>query len=130
MRAPGPLLYRMAPNLMVDHVRSDPARRPPQRRMAAGPTPTLGGEDVVDEPAADEALIASERVRQLAEAVEALPPQMGRAFRLHKLEGLSQAETAEAMGVSRKMVEQHIAAAIAPPDREAAVVRAAASRSH
>jgi RNA polymerase sigma-70 factor (ECF subfamily) len=37
---------------------------------------------------------------------------MGRAFRLHKLEGLSQAETADAMGVSRKMIEQHIGVAI------------------
>jgi len=37
---------------------------------------------------------------------------MGRAFRLHKLEGLTQAQTADAMGVSRKMVEQHIQAAM------------------
>ena len=76
---------------------------------------TIGGEDVVGEPAADEAIIAKERARQLAEAVAALPPQMGRAFRMHKLEGKSQAETAEAMGVSRKMVEQHIAAAMRNP---------------
>jgi RNA polymerase sigma-70 factor (ECF subfamily) len=38
---------------------------------------------------------------------------MGQAFRLHKLEGQSQAETARAMGVSVKMVEKHIQAAIA-----------------
>jgi len=37
---------------------------------------------------------------------------MGQAFRLHKLEGMSQAETAHVMGVSTKMVEQHIAAAV------------------
>ncbi|THD61685.1 sigma factor-like helix-turn-helix DNA-binding protein, partial [Phenylobacterium sp.] len=47
-----------------------------------------------------------------AQAVAELPPQMGRAFRLHKLEGRSQAQTAEAMGVSQKMVEQHIAVAM------------------
>ena len=64
------------------------------------------------EPAADEVVIAKERVRLLAEAVAELPPQMGRAFRLHKLEGQSQAVTAQAMGVSTKMIEQHIAAAI------------------
>mgnify|MGYP001557505280 CR=1 FL=1 len=74
--------------------------------------PTLGGEDVVDEPAADQAMVSRERTRQLADAVAALPPQMGRAFRLNKLEGRTQAETAEAMGVSRKMVEQHIQAAL------------------
>jgi RNA polymerase sigma-70 factor (ECF subfamily) len=58
-------------------------------------------------------LVAKERVRLLAEAVAALPPKMGQAFRLHKLEGQSQAETARAMGVSVKMVEKHIQAAIA-----------------
>jgi RNA polymerase sigma-70 factor (ECF subfamily) len=112
VRAPVPLLYRMASNLLVDQVRSAQreGRRNAQWRFQT--RPTLGGEDVVGEPAADEVLIARDRARQLAEAVEALPPQMGRAFRLHKLEGRSQADTAEVMGVSRKMVEQHIAAAI------------------
>jgi RNA polymerase sigma-70 factor (ECF subfamily) len=112
VRAPVALLYRMAVNLMVDHVRSDQraSRRNAQWRRETHTT--LGGLDIVGEPAADEALAAKERVRQLAAAVAELPPQMGRAFRLHKLEGLSQMETAQAMGVSRKMVEQHIGVAI------------------
>jgi RNA polymerase sigma factor (sigma-70 family) len=112
VRAPVALLYRMASNLMVDHVRSAQraSRRNAEWRLDT--RATLGSEDLVSEPAADEALVAGERVRQLAQAVADLPPQMGRAFRLHKLEGRSQAEAAEAMGVSRKMVEQHIAAAI------------------
>jgi RNA polymerase sigma-70 factor (ECF subfamily) len=112
VRTPVPLLYRMASNLLVDQLRS--AQRD-GRRNAEWRTQThvtLGGEDIVAEPAADDQLIAKDRARQLADAVEALPPQMGRAFRLHKLEGKSQAETAEIMKVSRKMVEQHIAAAI------------------
>jgi RNA polymerase sigma factor (sigma-70 family) len=112
VRAPVALLYRMAANLVVDHVRSDQrgARRNAQWRLDT--RATLGAVDLVSEPAADEALVARERVRLLAQAVGELPPQMGRAFRLHKLVGKSQAETAEAMGVSRKMIEQHIAAAI------------------
>jgi RNA polymerase sigma factor (sigma-70 family) len=112
VRAPSALLYRMASNLLVDHVRS--AQRS-SRRSADWRRETrafVDGEEVAGEVPADEAVIARERVRQLAEAVEALPPQMGRAFRLHKLEGRSQRETAEAMGVSVKMIEQHIAAAI------------------
>jgi len=112
VRAPSALLYKMAANLLVDHVRSTQrsSRRAGQWRTET--RATLGGEDVVEEPAADEVVVAKQRVRQLAEAVAALPPQMGRAFRLHKLEGLSQAQTAQAMGVSTKMIEQHIAAAI------------------
>jgi RNA polymerase sigma-70 factor (ECF subfamily) len=112
VRAPVALLYRMAANLMVDHVRS--AQRASQRnaQWRRETHVTLGGLDVVAEPAADEALVAAERVRQLADAVAELPPQMSRAFRLHKLEGFSQAETAQAMGVSRKMVEQHVGVAV------------------
>jgi RNA polymerase sigma factor (sigma-70 family) len=112
VRAPVALLYRMAANLLVDEVRSvqRSARRNAQWRSETHAT--LGGLDIVSEPAADEALIAAERVRQLAEAVAALPPQMRRAFELHKLEGLTQVKTAEAMGVSQKMIEQHIQGAM------------------
>lgn len=112
VKAPAAMLYRMATNLMIDHVRS--AQRA-SRRDADWRRDThaqLGGEDVVGETPADEAIISRERVRLLADAVNGLPPQMGRAFRLHKLDGLSQAQTAQAMGVSVKMVEQHVAAAI------------------
>lgn len=112
VRAPSALLYRMASNLLVDQVRS--TQRASRRNQAwRQDTHTdLGGEDIVQEPPADEVLMAKQRVRQLADAVAALPPQMGKAFRLHKLEGLSQAQTAQAMGVSVKMIEQHIQAAI------------------
>lgn len=112
VRAPEALLYRIAANLMVDHMRS--AQRS-SRRSADWRIETrnvMGGHDVSQEAPADEVVIGKERVRLLAAAVAELPPQMGRAFRLHKLEGKSQAETAQAMGVSVKMVEAHIAAAI------------------
>jgi DNA-directed RNA polymerase specialized sigma24 family protein len=37
---------------------------------------------------------------------------MGRAFRLHKLDGMSHAQTAQVMGLSVKAVEKHISAAL------------------
>lgn len=113
VRAPVPLLYRMAANLMVDQVRSvqRASRRNGQWRMDTHAI--VGGEDVTSDLPADEVVVAKERVRLLADAVAALPPKMGQAFRLHKLEGLSQADTARAMGVSVKMIEQHIQAAMA-----------------
>lgn len=111
VRAPSALLYKMAANLLVDHVRS--AQRG-ARRDADWRRESVGGDggEVAGGAAADEVVIAKERVRQLAAAVADLPPQMQRAFRLHKLEGRSQAETAQVMGVSVKMIEQHIQAAI------------------
>lgn len=112
VRAPQALLYRMAANLMIDQVRS--AQRSARRDAEWRADTRTGsfGEDVVEEAPADEALIARERAQQLAEAVAALPPKMGQAFRLHKLEGRTQAETARIMGVSPKMIEQHMAAAM------------------
>jgi RNA polymerase sigma-70 factor (ECF subfamily) len=73
---------------------------------------TVGVEDVSDDPAADDAAASRQRLRQLVDAVADLPPQMQRAFRLHKLEGRSQAETAQLMGISVKSVEKHVAAAL------------------
>ena len=73
---------------------------------------TIGGEDVADEASPDEAAASRQRLRQLVEAAAELPPQMQRAFRLHKLQGLSPAETARAMGISVKSVEKHISAAL------------------
>jgi RNA polymerase sigma-70 factor (ECF subfamily) len=117
-RAPGPaenpvaLIYRIAANLMLDRARGEArgaARDAAWRRTAHE---SVGGEDVADEPPPDEAAASRQRLRQLIEAVAELPPQMQRAFRLHKLEGRSHTETAQAMGISAKSVEKHISAAL------------------
>lgn len=110
--APVGLLYRIATNLMLDTARS--AQRSAQReagwrRVART---DLGGAEIDDGPPADEVIVSRQRLGQLVEAVADLPPQMGRAFRLHKLEGLSQIQTAQAMGVSVKAVEKHISTAL------------------
>ncbi len=68
--------------------------------------------EIAGEPDAEQVTASRQRLSQLVAAVAELPPQRQRAFRLHKLEGLSQAETAQAMGVSVKAIEQHIAAAL------------------
>ena len=110
--APSALLYRMAINLMLDRTRGEirsAARDGAWRQLSRS---EMGGVDVADEPPADEAAASAQRLRQLVAAVGELAPQMGRAFRLHKLEGLSHAETARAMGLSVKAVEKHVSAAL------------------
>ena len=105
-------LYRVATNLVIDRARSGQrsATRDTQWREATAVS--LGGEDLALDPPADEAVAARERLRLLVEAAAELPPQMGRAFRLHKLEGLSHAETAREMRLSVKSVEKHVSAAL------------------
>jgi RNA polymerase sigma-70 factor (ECF subfamily) len=109
---PTALLYRMAINLMLDRARGETrsaARDGAWRQLSHS---EMGGIDISDEPPADEAAASAQRLRQLVAAVGELAPQMGRAFRLHKLEGLSHAETARAMGLSVKAVEKHVSAAV------------------
>ena len=109
---PVAFIYRAATNLLLDRTRGEgraAAREAAWRHTAHR---TLGGEDVADEPPADEAAASRQRLRQLVEAVAELPPQMQRAFRLHKLEGLSHADTARVMGLSVKSVEKHVSAAL------------------
>ena len=106
------LLFRMANNLMLDRLRSGvraSARDENWRRLQGA---TVGDEQVADAPPADEVVAGRQRLAALMAALETLPPREARAFTLHKLEGLSHAETAAAMGVSRSSVEKHISAAL------------------
>jgi RNA polymerase sigma-70 factor (ECF subfamily) len=105
---PTAFLYRLGSNLMLDYVKQ---QRRSNRRVAAWGRvygPVAGGEVAADEPAADDVVMARERLRLVIEAVRELPAQVQEAFRLHKLEGLSHAETAAAMGVSRSSVEKYL----------------------
>jgi RNA polymerase sigma-70 factor (ECF subfamily) len=106
------LLYRIATNLMLDRARGEVRSAARDTAWTDTERTRLGGEHVVEEPPADEQVASRQRLRQLVEAVAELPPQMQRAFRLHKLDGLSHAQTAQAMGLSVKSVEKHISAAL------------------
>jgi RNA polymerase sigma-70 factor (ECF subfamily) len=109
---PTALLYRIALNLMLDRARGEARSAARDAEWRGAHAASAGGQDVADEAPADEAAASRQRLRQLVAAVGELPPQMRRAFSLHKLEGLSHAETAQAMGISVKSVEKHISAAL------------------
>jgi RNA polymerase sigma-70 factor (ECF subfamily) len=106
------LLYQIGANLMLDRLRAGArgaARETAWRDISRH---AVGGEDVADEPAADEAIVSRERLAAAVAAIDALPPRMRQAFRLRRVEGYSQAETAQIMGVSVKAVEKHMGAAL------------------
>jgi RNA polymerase sigma-70 factor (ECF subfamily) len=109
---PSAYLYRLASNLMLDRLRSD--RRAGARDSAWLKTHRLevAGEAVADEPSAEQNVAGRQRLAQLTRAIAELPPKTRKAFQLHKLEGLTQEETARALGVSRKTVEKQISSAL------------------
>jgi len=109
---PVAFLYRMGSNLMLDRIKH--ARRSMARDggWQGVNTVQLGGETLAEEPGADDALAARQRLGQVVAALDNLSPTCRRAFRLHKLEGLSHAETAAAMGISKSAIEKHISTAL------------------
>jgi RNA polymerase sigma-70 factor (ECF subfamily) len=106
---PSAYLYRLGANLMLDHIKRE---RRVKRRATAWREATVetdpGAQPMTEEPAADRTVAARERLRMIIQAVDEMPHPVREAFRLHKLEGLSHAETAAAMGVSRSSVEKYI----------------------
>jgi RNA polymerase sigma factor (sigma-70 family) len=109
---PAAFLYRLGTNLMLDRMKA-------QRRSVArdggwrtATVVTIGGEDVADTPSAEEAADARQKLERIVAALNELSPAVRRAFRLHKFEGLSHAETATEMGVSKSSVEKYISAAL------------------
>lgn len=108
VREPRAYLYRLASNLMMDRWRS--GRRAAVRdgawRLAthsAGAT-----EDVDDAPSAEAVVAGRQRLALLTRALSDLPDKTSAIFRLHKFEGLSYAEVAARLGISRSSVEKHM----------------------
>jgi RNA polymerase sigma-70 factor (ECF subfamily) len=109
---PSAYLYRLASNLMLDRLRSD--RRSGARDASWLQTKRIeiGGEGVADEPSPEQATYGRQRMALAARAIAELPPKTRRAFELHKLQGMTQEETAQELGVSRKTVEKQISTAL------------------
>jgi len=112
VRDPVAFLYRTGWNLMLDQLRQQ--RRSGAREAAwSGQDVVYAGDVALDRsPRADAALEATERLRRLVARLDTLPAQTQRVFRLHKFDGLSHAETAARLGISRSAVEKHMSAAL------------------
>jgi RNA polymerase sigma-70 factor (ECF subfamily) len=110
--SPAAFLYRLGSNLMLDRLKQQRRARARDRGWAEAGVISLEGEAVADAPAADDAIASRQRLALMLAALEDLTPACRRAFRLHKLDGLSHAETAAAMGVSKSTIEKHISAAL------------------
>lgn len=109
---PQAYLYRLASNLMLDRLRQ--AKRAGARDTEWRRTnhATVGVLDIADTPDAESAVIARQRLEKLSKALETLAPLTQRVFRLHKFEGLTHAETAARVNISRSAVEKHVSLAL------------------
>ena len=107
-------LFRMANNLMLDHVRSKHRAMARDRNwLEAGGSVTKSTEDRPDSAIpADEMITKQQEAEILRQAIDELPPGAARALTLYRFKEHSQAEIAEIMGISRSGVEKHLAVAM------------------
>ncbi len=102
-------LFKIANNVLIDHWR----RSQNKSALESDEQEYLLHEDTCSmacDPS--EVLEQQQRVQQLTEAINSLPPRRREAFLLYRFDGLSQSEIAERMEISISMVEKHIAAAL------------------
>lgn len=102
-------LYRTASNLVVDRYRE-------RHGSVAGIDPEqLSGEPDLDVSgsAPEEAAATQQELQALRAAILDLPQRCRQVFILHRLNDMTQHEVAQKLGISRQMVEKHLAKAIA-----------------
>ena len=103
--APKAFLFKVARNLALNEL----------TRQSTATTQPLGdfeGQEVLEDSsqaAVDDAVDGRERIRVLARAIAALPPQCAKVFVLRKMQGLSQKEIAARLNISVRTVENHVA---------------------
>lgn len=107
-------LFRMAQNLVIDRLRERQRRMARDRRWSDATTDFASAaiEPADQRKTAEEEMLDRETVATLASAIGNLPGGARRAFELHKIEGLSHAEVAAELGISKSGVEKHIAVAM------------------
>ncbi|KQB54293.1 RNA polymerase subunit sigma-70 [Pseudomonas endophytica] len=100
-------LYRVAGNLLVDHIRQETRRK----------TDSVTHEDLaeIEDELAEletQAMAAQQRAA-LKQALAELPERTQEIFRLNRIEGMTHAEVARHLGISDSSVQKHLAKALA-----------------
>jgi RNA polymerase sigma-70 factor (ECF subfamily) len=102
VRNPRTYAFRTAASILMDQARraqivgfTTGADQTLMRTPAPGPSP-------------EERVIDRDECKRLAEAVTALPARARAVFQLRRLDGLSQRETAQRLGIAESTVEKHM----------------------
>ena len=109
---PRAFLYRLASNLLLDRARSGRRAQVRDNAWRQVSHHAQGADDVADTPSAETVVIDRQRLRTLVQTLETLPERTRTVFRMHKFDGVSYADVATSLGISRSSVEKHMMQAL------------------
>lgn len=112
VQSPAAFLYRLGSNIMLDRARGQGRRDKRDDDWARSGGAYSVGDAIADEPSAEDATWARLKLGRVIAAIQTLPINAQTAFRLHKLEGMTHAEAAQVMGMSRSAVEKYVSATL------------------
>ncbi|PZU58564.1 MAG: RNA polymerase subunit sigma-24 [Sphingobium sp.] len=99
---PRAFLYRLAANLAIDHLR----KRQSEARIFTGDAPDP--EIACDQPSPEKMLLDSDALDRLKTAFSQLSPRCRQVLQLRRIEGMSVADIAAKLGISRQMVWRYM----------------------
>lgn len=102
IRDPRAYLFRTASNVAIDYIRERHVRTrdvEPDAELEAVVSPAPNPEAIVD---------GELSLRQFLAVLDGLPPACQHAFLLNRVDGLTHAQIAQRLGVSKKTVERYI----------------------
>ncbi len=106
IRNPKSYTVRVAYSVILSHVR----RASIVPMMTVSDMDFLGASD--DAPSVERTVSDRDDLRRVGDAISELPPTCRQVFVLRRIEGLSQREIAERLGITVKTVEKHITKAV------------------
>lgn len=101
--SPRTYAFSVAASVLMDHAR----RSKIVSISAVADLEALG--EISDEPSPERTVAARDELKRLARDLAALPPRVAEVFRLRRIVGLSQRETARHLGLAESTVEKHMA---------------------
>lgn len=101
-RNPLALLTRIAVNIIRDGFRSE------RYRDQCEPALRQHLSDLHQHPDPERHSAGRQELARLRDAIDQLPPRCREVFIMHKVHGLSHADVARTLGISRNMVEKHV----------------------
>lgn len=105
-------LYKLGSNILLDRARARRRALTREDAYADAHSDLTPDGPATEAPSPEDTWAARRRLEQVLAMVDAFPPQRRRVFIMHKLDGLSYAEVAEALAVSKSAVEKHMIAAL------------------